>query len=163
MRGLLIKITKDYATSAYQSEEPADDAVCQRLCWDALQMAKHEMNRLQGELQVLEERITAKEQKLLELREAQASPAVITLLKEQCDRLVTEKKDLRQQLNTLQTQPGEIPAAATYDCCSDWPSVLLSNAAISVRAVLSQWSVVRTAHVVKQKAVQSGQKGGSYQ
>ena len=45
-------------------EESAYDAVCQRICWIALQMAQLEMDWLKGELQQLEQKIEDQEAKI---------------------------------------------------------------------------------------------------
>lgn len=84
--------------------------------WIALQMAQHEMDWLKEGLQQLEQEMEAKEQELLETTKAKEVPELITIIKDEKERLVVKKKDLWQQLTGLQDRlaspPGEVLSAA---------------------------------------------------
>lgn len=98
-------------------------AVCQTVCWIALQMAQEEVEWLKEELKRVEQKIEAKEQELLEATKAKALSEVIALFKDQKDRLVNKEKDLWQQLSNLQiclaSTSGEVPLQAEANWCND--------------------------------------------
>lgn len=105
--------TRGQATRADQFEESADDAMCQRMQWIALQMAQQDTEWLKGELQHSKQKIKAKEQQLLEARKAKTSSEVIALIKDRKDRLVDKKMVLRSTLQARLASPsGEVLAAA---------------------------------------------------
>lgn len=70
--------------------------------WCALQMAQTELNWFKRELQRVEQELQAKEQELREVTMADGLPALIALIEKERDRLISKKKDLRQQLSALQ-------------------------------------------------------------
>ncbi|CAL8464685.1 g4220 [Coccomyxa elongata] len=72
--------------------------------WDALQMAQQELDRLRGNLERVEQDIQASEQELREVTKAKKLPEIIAVIRKRKDRLVSKKKDMRQQLSALQTQ-----------------------------------------------------------
>jgi hypothetical protein len=59
--------------------ESADDAMCQRMQWIALQMAQQDTEWLKGEFQRFEQKIKAKQQELLESSYARHARPLKTL------------------------------------------------------------------------------------
>ncbi len=93
----------------------ADCEVCQRMYWNALQMAQQHLDRLWEELQRVEQKLEEQEAKIEAAMKAKELPELIVLIEKKRDRLVEEEKDLRQQLGALQAQlacvAGEVLAA----------------------------------------------------
>ena len=86
--------------------------MCQRMYWNALQMAQLQLDRLWEELQRVEQDIKDREKEL----KAATTERDSAIIQKGIDRLVQEKRDVRQQLSTLQAQlaspAGEVLAAA---------------------------------------------------
>ena len=86
--------------------------MCQRMYWNALQMAQQQLDRLWEELQRVEQDIKDREKEL----KAATTERGSAIIQKGIDRLVQEKRDVRQQLSTLQAQlaspAGVVLAAA---------------------------------------------------
>ena len=97
----------------------ADDAVCQRICWIALQMAQQEVNRLWAELQCVKKEINKQEAKIDHAIENNKPEELTNIYRERINRLVETEREVRRQLSALQirlaTPSGEVLAAAR--CC----------------------------------------------
>ena len=80
--------------------------------WNALQMAQQQLDKLWEELQRVEQDIKDREEEL----KAAMTERDSAIIQKGIDRLVQEKRDVRQQLSTLQTQlaspASEVLAAA---------------------------------------------------
>lgn len=115
--GYLKHSDRGQATRADQFKEPAHYVACRRMYWDALQMAQQEIDRLWGKLERVEQDIQASKQELREVTKAMELPEIIAVIRKRKDRLVENKKDMRQLLNALQTQligpASEVLAAAS--------------------------------------------------
>ncbi|CAL8472228.1 g11770 [Coccomyxa elongata] len=69
---------------------------------EAYTMAQQEVDKLWAELQRVEQKIEEQEARIEAATKAKELPELIASVKEKRDRLVEEKKDLRQSLNALQ-------------------------------------------------------------
>lgn len=79
-------------------------------------MAQQEVDRLWAELQRVEQEIKEQQARIEAAMKANELPELIAFIGREKERLVEEKKDLRQSLNALQIRlaspSGEILAAA---------------------------------------------------
>ena len=90
--------------------------MCQRICWNALQMAQQEVDRLWEELHRVEQEIKDQEVKIDDAIENNKPEKVTNSYRERKERLVNKENDLWHQLRVLQarlaTPSGEVLAAA---------------------------------------------------